>query len=149
MLSSATKSLPRGFSMPPITHITELNASLKLRDLANDCFLANPYSAYMDQDHTHYLREWRKYRKMTQGALAELIDTSVSVISDLERDVLQLSPKWLRRLAPALGTQPGHILDVNPLEADADIIDIWSRIPDTDRQQAIRTLQSFTKTGTE
>ena len=85
---------------------------------------------------------------MTQGALAELIDTSVSVISDLERDVLQLSPKWLRKLAPALGTQPGHILDVNPLEADADIIDIWSRIPDTDRQQAIRTLQSFTKDGT-
>lgn len=135
--------------MAHITHITELNARAKLRETTNDCPVGNTYAADMEQNQIHFLKEWRKYRKMTQGALAELIDTSVSVISDLERDVLQLSPKWLRKLAPALGTQPGHILDVNPLDADADIIEIWSRIPDVNRDQAIKTLQSFTKTGTD
>jgi transcriptional regulator with XRE-family HTH domain len=96
----------------------------------------------------HYLREWRKFRKMTQQELADAVDTSKSVISDMERGELQLSPKWLRKLAPVLKTQPGHILDYDPNEMDSDIIDIWSRIPDGDRDQAARVLRSFVRTGT-
>ena len=100
----------------------------------------------MDETPPHYLKEWRKFRRMTQDKLAEAVDTSKSVISDLERGNLQLSPKWLRKLAPVLGTQPGHILDHDPNNLDTDIIDIWTRIED--KAQAMKVLQSFVKDGT-
>lgn len=77
------------------------------------------------------------------------MNTSKSVISDMERGELQLSPKWLRRFAPVLKTQPGHILDHDPNNLDSDIIDIWSRIPDAQRDQATRVLRSFVRTGTD
>lgn len=102
----------------------------------------------MDEKVPHYLKEWRKFRRMTQQELADRLDTSKSVISDMERGELQLSPKWLRRIAPILQTQPGHILDHDPESLDNDIIDIWAHIAVTDRDQAIRVLKSFVKTGT-
>ena len=86
---------------------------------------------------------------MTQDQLAEAVGTSKSVISDLENERLQLSPKWLRRLAPVLQTQPGHILEHDPETIDTDILDIWSRIDISDRSQAVRVLRSFIKTGTD
>ena len=102
----------------------------------------------MDEKTPHYLREWRKFRNLTQQELADELGTSKSVISDMERGALQLSPKWLRRIAPVLKTQPGHILDHDPESLDSDIIDIWSRIDLTDRAQAARVLSSFVKSGT-
>lgn len=108
------------------------------------------YNARMDEKRPpHYLREWRKHAGLTQEQLAEAVGTSKSQISELERYNLQLSPKWLIRLAPVLKTQPGFILDHNPDDLDNDIIDIWSRIPERDRRQAARVLRSFTRTGTD
>lgn len=95
------------------------------------------------------LRAWRKFRTMTQQELADAVGTTKSVISDLERGVVQLNDKWLRRLAPVLQTQPGHILDHDPADLDSDIIDIWAHIDEADREQAARVLRSFVRrTGT-
>lgn len=97
----------------------------------------------------HYLREWRHFRHMTQQELADAIGTSKTVISEMERGNLQLSPKWLRKMAPVLQTQPGYILDHDPEDLGNDIIDIWSHIEERDRDQALRVLRSFVKTGTD
>jgi len=105
------------------------------------------YTWGMDQL-PHFLREWRKFRHMTQQELADAIGTSKTVISEMERGNLQLSPKWLRKIAPVLRTQPGHILDHDPEDLDSDIIDIWASIEERDREQAARVLRSFVKTGT-
>ena len=104
------------------------------------------YYADMTEKPPHYLKEWRKFRLMTQDKLADAVETSKSVISDLERGNLQLSPKWLRKLAPVLGTQPGHILDHDPNDLDNDVIEIWSRIDD--KAQAMKVLRSFARDGT-
>lgn len=93
----------------------------------------------------HYLKEWREFRQMTQQELADAIDTHKSVISDMERGKLQLSPKWLNRFAPVLQTQPGHILDHDPNDLDSDIIDIWAHIPKESRAQAAAVLKTFQK----
>lgn len=97
----------------------------------------------------HYLKEWRKHRGMTQEQLAEAVGTSKSQISELERFNLQLSPKWLRKLAPVLDVQQGHILDHSPDDLDTDIIDIWTRIPARDRESAAKALRGFLRTGTD
>lgn len=138
-----------GFAMPPCSHITDSIASPKIRESANTFVRELTYHADMAERPPHFLREWRKFRHMTQDELADAIGTSKSVISDMERGQLQLSPKWLARFAPVLKTQPGHILDHDPNELDTDIIDIWTRIPTVNRDQAIRTLRSFIKTGTD
>ena len=102
----------------------------------------------MDGRPPNNLRAWRKHNHMTQQELADALGTAKSVVSDLERGVVQLNDKWLRRLAPILKTQPGHILDHDPADLDNDIIDIWAHIAERDRDQAIRVLRSFVKTGT-
>lgn len=103
----------------------------------------------MEDQAPNHLRAWRKFNRMTQQELADAVGTAKSVISDLERGVVQLSDKWLRRLAPVLKTQPGHLLDYDPDDLDSDIIDIWAHIDTQDREQAVRVLRSFVRTGTD
>ena len=91
----------------------------------------------------NFLRAWREYRRMTQGHLAEAVDTTGAVISLLESGQRGLSDKWLRRLAPVLGTTPGHLLDVNPNEASSDILDIWAAVPEDKRDLAREVMKTF------
>ncbi len=91
----------------------------------------------------NHLRAWREFRHMTQSKLAEAIGTSGAVISLLESGDRALSPKWLIRIAPVLGTRPGHLLEFDPGDVDTDILDIWATIPEDRRDQARDILRSF------
>lgn len=95
----------------------------------------------------NYLRQWREKAGLSQDELAAKVDTTKSVISLLENEKRPLSSKWLRRLADALGTTPGRILDINPEEANADILDIWDHVAKKDRPTAVRVLRSLTGTN--
>jgi len=96
----------------------------------------------------NFLRDWRLFRRMTQDELAAAVDTTAAVISLLETGQRQLSAKWLRRLAPALRTTPGFLLDHHPEDLASDVLEIWAAIPDADRPQAMRILETFRRTGT-
>jgi transcriptional regulator with XRE-family HTH domain len=91
----------------------------------------------------NYLRAWREHRHMTQARLAEAVGTTGAVISLLESGDRGLSDKWLRKLAPVLGTRPGHLLEVDPEEASSDILEIWADIPEEQREQARDVLKTF------
>ncbi len=80
---------------------------------------------------------------MTQARLAEAVGTTGAVISLLESGDRGLSDKWLRLLAPVLGTRPGHLLEVDPADVSTDILDIWADIPEDRRQQARNVLATF------
>jgi transcriptional regulator with XRE-family HTH domain len=97
----------------------------------------------------NYLKAWREFRSLSQDELAAKVDTTKSVISLWENDKRSLSDKVLRRLAEALETQPGHLLDVDPSDLDNDIVDIWTRLSKNDRRQAADILRTFLKTGTD
>jgi transcriptional regulator with XRE-family HTH domain len=96
----------------------------------------------------NHLKAWREHRDMTQEQLAEKVGTSANMIHYLETGERGLSAKWLRRLAPALNTSPGHLLEHDPKDVPTDILDIWAAIDERDRKTAIRVLESFSKTGT-
>jgi transcriptional regulator with XRE-family HTH domain len=96
----------------------------------------------------NYLRAWREFRRMTQEELASEVGTTGAVISLLEEGKRGLSAKWLRKLAPALHTTPGHLLDHDPTELPTDIFDIWAHIEERERPRALRALEIF-RTGTE
>ena len=100
----------------------------------------------MPKDPEHnFLKAWREHRRMTQAALAEAINTNGAVISLLEAGERRLSDKWLRRIAPVLGTTPGHLLDHHPNDISTDFMDIWSEIPADKREQALDVLRTFRK----
>lgn len=103
----------------------------------------------MVNEDRNYLKQWRLYREMSQDELAAKIDTTKAVISLLENEKRPLSSKWLRKLADALDTSPGYILDHDPNEISADIFSIWNGIDQIDREQAARILSTFTRTGTK
>lgn len=128
-------------------HSANLIASPNVCGARGDIILVAAHTAYMADEDRNYLRAWREYRKMSQDALAEKIGTTKAVISLLENEKRPLSSKWLRKLAEALNTQPGHILDHDPNELPTDVFDIWSRIAKQDREQAARILRTFA-TGT-
>lgn len=104
--------------------------------------------AYVADDDRNYLRQWREMRKLSQEALADKVGTTKAVISLLENEKRPLSSKWLRKLAEALGTQPGYILDHDPNELPSDVFELWDKIDERDRAQAARVLRTFA-TGTD
>ena len=85
----------------------------------------------------NYLRAWREYRGLTQAQLADIIGTEGSVIGLLESGDRGLSDKWLRRLAPALETTPGLLLDFAPAEVDPAMLKLWGRLPGARPQDAL------------
>lgn len=93
----------------------------------------------------NHLRAWREYRHLSQVQLAELAGTHSSSISELESGKLQLSPKWLRLLAPALGITPGFLLDHTPEDADSAFLAEALAVPKEDRGQLVDIFQSFRK----
>lgn len=91
----------------------------------------------------NFIKPWRELRGFTQEQLAERIGTTGAVVSLLENGRRSLSTKWLRLIASALETSPGFLLDHHPDDIPADVMEIWSQIPEGNREQALRVLQTF------
>jgi len=72
----------------------------------------------------NYLRAWREYRGLTQAKLADAVGTTGAVISLLESGERGLSDKWLRKLAPVLETTMGYLLEVDPKDADLQVLSL-------------------------
>ena len=95
----------------------------------------------------NHLKAWREYRGLSQAELADKIGTSHQVIGYLERGRTQLSAKWLRQLAPALDTTPGMLLDHDPTELNADVIDMWTHASAREKRQIADIARTLTGTN--
>lgn len=80
---------------------------------------------------------------MTQAELGAAIGTTNAVISLLESGDRKLSPKWLYRLAPALRTTPGHLMEHDPNDLPTDVLDIWVDVPEEDRPRVLKAIEAF------
>lgn len=129
--------------MSALQHIVAIEASPFCNGLPLMPNAALRHIGYMDEADSdagpnggpNYLRAWREFRGLSQEELADAIGTSHQVIGYLERGRTQLSAKWLRKLAPALETTPGMLLDHDPNELNADVIDIWLHASARDKRQ--------------
>lgn len=91
----------------------------------------------------HFIREWRKFRNLTQERLAERIDKTHGLISQIENGDTDYTQSTLEALADAMNCEPGDLLSRNPY-MDGEVIDLMRRIKD--RDQAIRLLKALTGT---
>ena len=99
----------------------------------------------------NHLRAWMEYRNVKGVELAERLGGNVTpgMVSDLANSNRALSAKWLRRLADALETTPGLLLDHDPREMDADLLDIWLNANVRERKQISDIAKALVGTGTD
>lgn len=118
--------------------------------VAENAALAQMFAmdSYAKNGGPNFLRNWREYRRLSQAELAERVGTNANMIHYLETGERALSAKWLRRLSPALDTTPGMLLDHDPSELDADILDIWGSASSRQKRQISEIARTLLKTGT-
>lgn len=93
----------------------------------------------------HHLRAWRIFNNMTLEELGEAVGTTKGVISELELSKKGLSYKWLVRLAPALKTRPGWILEYDPETLDHEALEAFMQLTPEKRAQALQIIHVLDK----
>ena len=96
----------------------------------------------------HFIREWRKFRGLTQERLAERLEMVAPTISQLETGKQGYTQATLEALAEALDTDPASLLIRNPLDPEG-IWSVWEALPTADRARAIEVLKALRRTGTD
>lgn len=126
-------------------HIATCYATPVVDGTTNDAPDPTLHNANMAKGKLHFLKEWRKFRGLTQQQLADEARTDKSVISLIENGKRGLSDEWAHTLAPILGTTPGFLYDHDPNTLDTALIDAVRRVPAESRDQALAILETFRK----
>ena len=95
----------------------------------------------------HHIKEWRKYRGLTQEQLAERIGIARSYLTKIERGTRRYDQPFLEAAAEALRCEPGDIITRNPSDPES-IWSIWDQLNPLERQQAIAVIRAIKATGT-
>lgn len=97
----------------------------------------------------HFIKEWRKFRHLTQEQLAERVGYDRSYINKIENGKKRYDQPFLEAAAEALQCEPADLIMRDPTDPGG-IWSIWDQIPKAQRVQAVKILETFTKkTGTE
>ena len=151
MLALKARSVGRSLlSIPAYSQIANIDASGNNHSMRDAGFIASSHNVSMDKNGgPNHLQAWREFRKLSQAALADAVDTTASVISMLESGDRGLSAKWLRRLAPALDTTPGMLLDHDPRDLDTDVLEIWVSAGKREQRQITEIAKTIVRDGTD
>jgi transcriptional regulator with XRE-family HTH domain len=104
----------------------------------------------------HYIREWRKFRRMTLEALASRVGEKIggfthASLSRIERGLQPYSQPILEAIADALRTDPASLMMRDPTDPDA-IWSVWEQAKPGEREvivdMAASYLRRVRKTGT-
>lgn len=100
------------------------------------------------QRRRHFVKEWRKFRHLTQEQLAERVGVTPGAISQLELGRIGYSQPMLEALAVELKCRPGDLLNVDPTKEGA-IWSIWETLDQPTRNQVFQIVKTFQRTGTD
>lgn len=89
----------------------------------------------------HYIREWRKHRRLTLRQLCERLENepgeplvSESQLAKIERGEQNYRQEYLEAIAVALNTTPAMLLSHNPLK-QGEVVDISHLLEKADPAQ--------------
>lgn len=138
------------------SQIANVCASPEFRRIGNDTPVRFSHHANMDEEDDknggpNHLRAWMEFRGIKGNQLADLLGGNVTpgMVSDLANSKRALSAKWLRRLATALRTTPGLLLDHDPRELPSDIVEIWVEADSATRRRLVDVAKALVRTGTD
>ncbi|MBR9807421.1 MAG: helix-turn-helix transcriptional regulator [Alphaproteobacteria bacterium] len=96
----------------------------------------------------HYIKEWRKKRGLTQGQLAERMESepgeplmSHVTVSNIERGVQSPTLEQLYAFAEALNVSVSMLVGNNP-DMDGEVIDLLGKINDQNRPTILAMLKA-------
>ncbi|MEL6323785.1 MAG: helix-turn-helix transcriptional regulator [Pseudomonadota bacterium] len=111
-------------------------------------FSSNIECQYIRGMAKHYIREWRKFRGLTQKQLTERMEhapgeelISQMSVSRIERGTQPYSQPILEALAIALDVTPAMLLEVDPC-AEGQILDFLRRIDDAKRPTVMAMIEA-------
>lgn len=87
-----------------------------------------------------FLQDWRKFRKLSQEALAAKVGLTQGMISQLETNRADFTATHLDNLASALGCTPADLLTRRPQDGESPL-SIWEQLPERERGRALEILQ--------
>ena len=96
-----------------------------------------------------FIRNWRKFRDMTQEELADRIGIDRTTVGRIETRDLPYNQDFLERVASVLGCEPVDLLYNDPIRPDPPWI-VYSRLRDATpalQRQAIAVLDAMLKAG--
>lgn len=96
----------------------------------------------------HYIREWRKFRELTQEQLAERIGITKSYLSKIESGKKRYDQPFLEAAAVALRCEPADLIIRDPSDPDG-IWSIWDQLRPLERAQVVEIAKTLKRTGTE
>lgn len=91
-----------------------------------------------------FIREWRKFRGLTQEQLADRMGIARSYVSHVEKGNRRYDQLFLEAAAIALLCEPADLIMRDPTQAGS-IWSIWDQIPAQERPQAAKVLETFAK----
>jgi len=103
---------------------------------------SNPMLIPKDGPPRHYVREWRKFRQLTQERLAERTPFTIGAISQLETGRTSYTQPMLEALAVAMDCTPGDLLGRNPLK-DGTVVQLFNDLPEDKQRVAIEMLKAL------
>lgn len=92
--------------------------------------------------HRHFVKEWRKFRGLTQERLAERTPFTTGAISQLETGRTKYTQDMIEALAFALECEPGDLLSRDPTK-EGEVVDLLSRLSDENKDAAIKMLKAL------
>lgn len=103
-----------------------------------------------------FIRAWRKFRHLTLDRLSERVGVTIGSLSQLEKGQIGYTQPMLEALADALYCEPADLIMRPPgvengvkLHIPDELAETWSKIPQTDRVQALKMLKGLAKTGSD
>jgi Predicted transcriptional regulators len=90
----------------------------------------------------HFIKEWRRYRGLTQEQLASRLDVDRTTVSKIEGAKQEYSQGFLEAAAHALRCEPADLIMRDPTQPSA-IWSIWDSIPDVEKPKAIAILSTL------
>ena len=82
----------------------------------------------------HFIRQWRRFRRLTLEQLAERVGVTHGAISQLERGLTNYNQGMLEALARELNCEPGDLIMRDPTQPGA-IWSIWDNASEAERVQ--------------
>ena len=96
----------------------------------------------------HYIKEWRKFRGLTQEQFAERIGINRAYLSKIESGKRRYDQPFLEAAADALRCEPADLIVRDPSDPDG-IWSVWDQLDQPGRNQIVEIAKTFKRTGTD
>lgn len=90
----------------------------------------------------HFIRAWRKHRRLTLEQVAERVGTNHGNLSRIERGLSNYTQPMLEALAVVLNCAPADLIIRDPSDPDG-IWSIWDQLGAEQRRQVVAIAKTF------